>query len=49
LRAPGPGADAESEVAMADIQATGVTLMYGAEFDGFAQKLGQKPLDRTAA
>lgn len=35
LREPGPGPDAESQAAMAEIEAAGVALFHGTQFDDF--------------
>lgn len=44
LREPGPGPDAESRAAMADISQSGVVLLHGPSFNGFAEALLDRPL-----
>ena len=44
LREPGRGPDAESRAAMAEVEATGVTLLHAPTFAGFADQLRNGPL-----
>ncbi|MFD2741210.1 phosphatase domain-containing protein [Sulfitobacter aestuarii] len=48
LREPGPGPDAASSQAMAEIAALGVTLLHGPSFEGFAAELLAEPVSRKA-
>ncbi|MBD3665075.1 App1 family protein [Sulfitobacter aestuariivivens] len=48
LREPGPGPDAKSLQAMQAIEAAGVTLLHGPNFEGFAHQLRQEELSQAA-